>query len=199
LGALDEARTWLARELHDGAVQRLTVLVVEVEQLRRRSAPDANLDRIYHFARGAIADLRGVITGLRDEPETETNFVESMRRLLDEFMSLSGVAGDLIIGSVPDELPTILATNLRRVVGEALCNVRRHSGAHHVAITMETLATSLVVTVRDDGHGLELSEDGTGIRGMRERVRLLGGELVIEDATGGGTIVRCAIPIRESR
>jgi two-component system sensor histidine kinase UhpB len=199
LGAVDEARTWLARELHDGAVQRLTVLVVEVEQLRRRSAPDPGLDRIYESARGAIADLRGVITGLRDDPSTETNFVGSVRRLLDEFISLSGIAGDLIIGPVPDELPTILATNLRRVLGEALSNVRRHSGAHHVAITVEMLETSLEMIVRDDGHGLEFTEDGTGIRGMRERVRLLGGELAVEGATGGGTIVRCAIPLGDSR
>ena len=196
VGEIDDARTWLARELHDGAVQRLNVLVVEVEQLRRRSAPDPGLDRICEFARSAIADLRGLISGLRDDPSAETNFVDSVRRLLDEFVSLSGITGDLIIGPWPDEIPTVYANNLRRVVGEALSNVRRHSSAHHVAMTMAALDKLLVIIVRDDGHGLELAEDGTGIRGMRERVHLLGGEMVIEGAPDTGTTVRCAIPFR---
>lgn len=78
-GALAEARVWLARELHDGAVQHLTVMVVELEHMKRTAASDA-LERLQATTRTALAELRRLLYELRDQPTMDTGFADSSAR-----------------------------------------------------------------------------------------------------------------------
>ena len=197
--ALAEARAWLARELHDGAVQRLTVMAVEIERLRRRGSLGAELEQFQHTTRAAINDLRKLLYDLRDEPALDARFVESTRELLAELAGATGMESDLAVQSWPEELPYHLSTNLQRVTGEALSNVRRHSGATRVTVTLQALDGSLAVTVADNGRGIQNAEGGFGLRGMGERARQFGGRVTIESSAGRGTTVRCIAPFGGTR
>ncbi|HXZ99411.1 MAG TPA: ATP-binding protein [Candidatus Binatia bacterium] len=190
---LEDARAWLARELHDGAVQRLTLMAVEIERLKRWSGLGGELDQLQNGVRATLNDLRRLLYELRDEPAVDANFVAGVRELLSE-LSHAGVAPDLVVHGWPEELPFEVAANLRQICGEALVNVRRHSGASRVTVTLQALDGSLALTVADDGRGLGQSGAGFGLRGMAERAALLGGRVTLDSTSGVGTTVRCVVP-----
>jgi two-component system sensor histidine kinase UhpB len=197
-GALAEARAWLARELHDGAVQHLTVMVVELEHLKRASAPAA-LERLQATTRSALDELRRLLYELRDEPTMETGFTEAIRERLEQLATVSGIEADLVIHTWPDELPSHQAWHLSRIASEALANVRRHSGATRVTVTLQVVGSSLAITITDNGRGLGSPESGFGLRGMRERAHLLDGRITLNTPPAGGTRVRCIVPFGESQ
>jgi two-component system, NarL family, sensor histidine kinase UhpB len=198
---LDETRSWLARELHDGAVQRLTGMVVEIELLKRRGDLSGDLDHIQQAARESITDLRRLLCDLREQPAVETRFVQSVRDQANEFARTSGIEAEVSITSCPDEITYNAAVNLRRVLGEALTNVRRHSDASRVTVTLQVVDDALALTVADNGGGMETIDGGSGfgLRGMRERALLLGGRLSMDGAPGRGTTVRCIVPLGRLR
>jgi signal transduction histidine kinase len=168
-------------------------MTVEIERLRRRTGDSSELEQLQHTTRGALNDLRKLLHDLRDEPAIDPHFVEAIRDLLSDLAG-TGVEVDLVVQSWPEELSFHLSANLRRVVGEALCNVRRHSGATRVTVTLQALDASLAVTVADNGRGIVSSEGGFGLRGMAERARLFGGRVIVEGPPGRGTTVRCIVP-----
>lgn len=196
--ALAEARTWLARELHDGAVQHLTVMVVELERLKRAAAPVA-LERLQATTRTALAELRRLLYELRDEPTMDSCFSASVRERLEQLADATGIEADLIIHSWPDELPSHQASHLYRIASEALSNVRHHSGASRVTVTLQVVDASLALTITDNGRGIRTREGGFGLRGMRERAQLLDGRISLDAAPEGGTTVRCVVPFGGSR
>ena len=193
--ALRAARDWLARELHDGAVQRLTTMIVELEHLKRRGSRPADLEKLQQSTRESIGDLRRLLCELRDEPAVDFSFVDSVRERLERLAEETGTRADLVVHSWPDELPAHQATNLRRIVGEALSNVRRHSGASRVTVTLQVVKGSLAITIADNGRGMASRDGGFGLRGMSERARLLGGRISFDSAPGEGTTVRCISPL----
>ena len=87
-----------------------------------------------------------------------------------------------------------------RVAQEGLTNIMRHSGASRVVVSLEARGPRLLLTVRDDGRGIGGSprSDATGIAGMRERARLVGGKFALGDADGGGTELTLDIPLGRS-
>ena len=193
--AFQAARDWLARELHDGVVQRLTVMVVEFEHLKRRGSRPADLERLQQSARESIGDLRRLLCELRDEPAVDFGFVDSVRERLEQLAEETGTLAELVVHSWPDELPAHQAMNLRRIVGEAISNVRRHSGASRVTVTLQAVNGSLAITIADNGRGMASRDGGFGLRGMSERARLLGGRISFDSAPGEGTTVRCISPL----
>jgi len=193
-GALAEARAWLARELHDGAVQHLTVMVVELEHMKRSAAPAA-LERLQATTRTALAELRRLLYELRDQPAVDTGFADTVRERLEQLAGATGIGVDLIIHSWPDEMPSQVASQLSRIVSEALSNVRYHSGASRVTVTLQVVDSSLAVTITDNGRGIRTREDGFGLRGMRERAQLLDGRITLDTPPEGGTTVRCVVPL----
>ena len=193
--ALQAARDWLARELHDGVVQRLTLMVVELEHLKRRGSRPVDLERLQQSTRESIGDLRRLLCELRDEPAVDFGFVDSVRGRLEQLAEETGTLADLVVHSWPEELPAHQAMNLRRIVGEALSNVRRHSGASRVTVTLQAVNGSLAITIADNGRGMASAEGGFGLRGMGERARLLGGRISLDSSPGRGTTVRCISPL----
>jgi signal transduction histidine kinase len=169
-------------------------MVVEMEHLKRHGARPADLERLQQSARESIGDLRRLLCELRDESALDFGFVNSIRQRLEQLTADTGTMADLVVHSWPDELPVHQAMNLRRIVGEALSNVHRHSGASRVTVTLQALNDSLAITISDNGRGIVSTEGGFGLRGMRERVHLLGGRISFGSSPGEGTTVRCITP-----
>jgi PAS domain S-box-containing protein len=201
----DEERRRLARDLHDEALQSLTHAIALTQGGRGRSQEDessfellAALQQVGRQLRAAIYDLR--LAGEEDRPFPE---------LLNELVALhSSMAADCDIelemgdGAPAGRLGT-RGTELLRIVGEALTNARRHSGARHVRVTVSGSADDISLDVSDDGEGLSPvapspAPSKTGIKSMRERAGLLGGQLAIHGEPGGGTTVRLHMPLVET-
>jgi two-component system, NarL family, sensor histidine kinase UhpB len=197
-----EVKRRLARELHDSVAQILTVMVVDLESFKRDQAAHhvvvERAESLQASTREVLHNLRQVLYELRDEPSTESDFVQRLRTLLNRFAATTGTRTELTVsGAWPAQLEATTAHNLHRIVEEALNNVRLHSGATAVGVELTASGDDIELTVRDDGRGvlpLDGVRPGMGMMGMRERAVLLGGGLDVSNDSRGGTTVRTIIP-----
>jgi signal transduction histidine kinase len=198
-------RRWLARELHDGVVQTLTTMVIDLEQLKREHSGVGILPRLetlQGWTRSALRDLRDLLREVRGEPCDVHDFEVQVAALVCHVETATGARCRLATSaSWPPVLPAHLAVNLYRIVEEALRNVARHSGAHNVVVRLDAVDGHLSVTVADDGTGVEdpppaRRPQGMGVLGMRERAALVGGRLSIITSPGGGTTVTAVLDPR---
>src|SRR5918994_4227298 len=198
-------RSRIARDLHDEPLQELTDALVQLQQIHSISKDPqqtqrlmrllATLDRIGPQLRGAIYDLRLDAEHEKIFPE----LLEALVLLHRQMAPQSNIAYEVHDGVLSGPLGE-RGRQLLRIVGEALTNVRRHSGAENVRVGVGITEETLWAEVRDDGGGfdatsyseevLSTSRGGIGIRGMKERSRALGGELRIESDQESGTRVR---------
>jgi len=149
----------------------------------------------------AIQQVRSVSHLLHPPLLDEVGLISAIRWFLEGFSKRSGIGTSLDLQ--PSEFPRLpreLETAVFRIVQEALNNMFRHSGARNGWITLAHRDSRLIVTVRDDGKGINTSvvecrpdSIGVGIGGMRQRVKELGGELHLENCNPG-TLVNVTIP-----
>jgi signal transduction histidine kinase len=201
-----EARQWLARELHDAVMQTLTLMVVDIEALKRdqhgRRRTIDRLDGLQSSTRDVLANLRHVLYSLRDENDREAGFATWLCDTLHQFQECSGIAARVQLGSLPDEMSRHAARHLARIVQEALCNVAQHSGAQSVTMRLEAVDAALRLHIHDDGRGGACGEgmgSGMGVRGMAERATILGGWLTVDSQPGAGTTVQASFPLDRVR
>lgn len=199
-----ELRRLVARELHDRVAQTLTGMLVDLENFKTEpvSWDDVRkqLDTVQDSTREVLQSLRELLHDLRGEEKVSDTFVDAVGDLVARFEQRTAIKAQLeVLPGWPKYLTTPASVNLYRIIEEALTNVRRHSGARAVSVTLQPyLKDYVVVTVGDDGRGLDADESwlaGMGTLGMKERAVILGGELVIESHTGDGTTVRAIFPI----
>lgn len=181
-------RERVAREIHDTLAQGFTSIVMlaqtasaeaqrgDEEQVARR------LDLIERTARENLAEARSLVSASSPAPLETSSLPEALERLGARLSEETGIAVSTRCTG-PTALPSPVEVVLLRTVQESLSNVRRHSGASHVSVTLETSSSEAVVTVTDDGSGRHPSSvEGFGLRGMRERVTASGGSVRVEDA-----------------
>ena len=188
-------RQWLARELHDGVAQVLTGMVMEIEQVKaeqtgRRGAQEA-LDSLQASTRNVLASVRQTLLTLRGEPTLGPNLDEWLQALLDRFHAETGIETRLLSAHA--------SINLTRIVEEALHNVRLHSGAQLVLVSLSEADGVARLYLRDDGRGRKEVDgpawQGLGTLGMKERALILGGELRVESGFGDGTAIELRLPV----
>jgi signal transduction histidine kinase len=207
---ISRERNRLARELHDTLAHSLSALTVQLEAVRTLWAaqPD-RAERILaqadETARLGLAEARRALQALRASPLEELGFVAAVRKLAEDAAKASGAQLTL---NLPDRLPYPLAhaveQGVYRIVQETLENVVRHACARSISVRLEARAAGLQLVIEDDGMGLDPAalaaldsekDDRLGIRGMRERARLINGELKISSRPGQGTRVALAVPV----
>jgi two-component system sensor histidine kinase UhpB len=198
-----EVKQRLARELHDSVAQILTLMVVDMENFKLDQAGQhqvvERVDSLQESTREVLHNLRQVLYDLREEPSTESTFVQQVRMLLRGFERSTGIRSKLRVSSSwPSRLSAATAHNLYRIVEEALNNVRMHSGAARVDVHLATHGDRVELVVRDDGRGLPWTDGsrrpGMGVMGMRERAALLGGRLDVTSNGVRGTTVKAVLP-----
>ncbi|WP_166177083.1 response regulator [Rubrobacter tropicus] len=200
-------RSRVARDLHDEALGDLTYAVAEAQHVQsicteeeaaqRLGRLAAALKRVGEQLRGAVYDLR--LGQERERPFTDLldTLVELHRTMAPDLRISTDVRDGLLSGPLGET-----GTELLRIIGEALTNARRHSGANNVRVAVWSPGDTLSVEVSDDGRGFDPSAGGpggTGTRGMRERARLLGADLRVDSAPGEGTTVRFEMAPRGER
>jgi PAS domain S-box-containing protein len=192
-------RRQVARDLHDGAQQRLVSLLIGVQLAREELGFDPAhahelLEGAAEQARSAIEELRELVAGLHPS-------ILATRGLLSaiEALAASAALPVTVAGSLAERLPEVVETSAYFIVAEALTNAVKHAGASHVAVTVGIDAAQLVVEVRDDGvGGAHLDNAGSGLAGLADRLDALDGRLVLDSPPGAGTTLRAEIPLRPS-
>ena len=201
----DEIKQRVARELHDRVAQTLTGMLVELESFKTQPVGwedvRRQLDSVQNSTRQVLTSLRQLLHDLRGEEPLGDTFVDAVGSLVSQFGEKTGISAQLtVLPGWPPELEPTSSVNLYRLIEEALTNVRMHSRAQSVTVTLQPHSdTELSVAVWDDGRGVDPSEArrvGLGTIGMKERAALLGGELRIASLPGGGTTVLAVVPTR---
>lgn len=190
--AVSEERLRFARDLHDILGQSLSVLVLKSEVVARQLPADADeslrqeVREIAQVARKSLNDVREAVAGYRQA--TLSAEISSARAAL-RAAGIRFVVEDAA-GALAPEQDAVLAWCLR----EAVTNAVKHSGAHEVAVRLSKDNGSAKLDVKDDGEGAVSLDGGSGLAGMRERVELVGGEVMVEPDNGGGLRVRVTVP-----
>jgi signal transduction histidine kinase len=205
-GAVERAR--FARELHDGAIQSLIAVEMQLDVLRRQSgtqAPvvNAELGRIQKLLREEVLKLRELMQEMKSFEVNADRLLGFITDMVERFRRETGVSAQFVSELERIDLPQKVCRELARIVQESLVNVRKHSGARNVLVRLGQRSDKLQLTVEDDGRGFpfsgtmsqtELDTSGKGPAVIRERVRLLAGELTIESNPGHGARLEIRIP-----
>lgn len=194
-------RSRIARELHDTVLQDLSYML-QTMQVRRRLAGDGERDeeqdQQIEALRRAVGGLREAIYDLRTEQIHERTLARSIESLvgLNRQMSPEREIELVVEEGFPLSLTGENSIEVVRIVQESLVNVRRHSEARRVVVTLGSDGDDILVEVEDDGVGFDPSANrGMGITGMTERALALGGNLEIEGTKGRGTSVRLRLAL----
>ncbi|WP_460399343.1 sensor histidine kinase [Actinophytocola sediminis] len=196
-----EEHARVAREVHDAVGHHLTVIRMQANAVRHvaRGVPpvaDQALATIAESSATALAEVREVLAALPARGTTLTD----LDTLVDHAAGQDRAVTLTRDGSARHPVPPLVDHAGYRVAQEALTNVLRHSDATEVAVRVRHAPDAVVISVADNGSAAPgTPADGTGLRGMRERTRLLGGTLRIGPNHPTGWLVEARLPLRRDR
>ena len=203
---LEDERKSISRELHDHLGQSLLAILLQIQS----GCEDGNISKstcynVEKAIRQTIAEVRELAWGMRPSILDDYGLDSALARHIQDVSKHSGLNIDYHFSSSPglDRLPGRIEISLFRITQEAITNIQRHAKASHASVVVLRQRHEITLLVEDDGQGFDasmLSEKGDkclGLLGMRERVALLGGSVVIETIPGEGTTIRAKIPIEE--
>lgn len=200
LAAQENERARIARELHDEIGQSLTVALL---RLRRTAdqAPDElhnDLHEVQETVRACLDEVRGIARRLRPDVLEDLGLPSALSALCNEFDATAGITLtrdiDADLGRVDPDIELVCY----RVAQECLTNIARHAHATRVRLTLTTDNGTLLLRVHDNGTGT-ITQEGAGIRGMRERALLVDAVLALDAEPDRGTDIRLAIPLTVRR
>ncbi len=199
-------RTRLSRDIHDTLAQGFSSILLLARAGGATGDPAARLrllGQIETSAADHLEEARRVVGALAPAP-LESGLTDALRRLAAELQEQTGVRGEVRVEGDVAALPVPVEVALLRTAQSALANVRRHSGAGAVTVTLTEAGDSVRLDVVDDGVGFDLAAvrgrpldaagGGYGLRASRERLVELGGGLEVESAPGRGTAVSAHLP-----
>jgi two-component system CheB/CheR fusion protein len=208
LTAQEEERKRVARELHDDLNQRMAMLANEVSTLAQTPPGSARLLRkqlrsLRERVDQLSDDLRSAAHRLHPSALEHFGLVAAIEAHCSDFMKLHRVRVKLTPLSVPESIPLELALCLYRVTQECLNNIAKHSGASEAAVAIKGREGDIFLSITDNGTGFDpglvADQDGLGIVGIRERVRLVDGTVSIHSQPGHGTQIDVRAPLTKRR
>lgn len=200
--AVSDERERIATELHDGVIQGLFAMGLNL-QATAVMIPDPNvqkrIEEVIIQLDGAIRDLRNYIFGLRPGALADRQLQQTLGDMAREFQAAAQIRVDLSVDDATAAELAGRASDVVQLVREAMSNVRRHSGASRAWISLRRKGRTALLQVRDNGDGFNTSssigDSHQGLRNLRRRVAGLGGSLELTSTEGKGTTVRAVIPI----
>ncbi|MBV8195772.1 MAG: GAF domain-containing sensor histidine kinase [Candidatus Dormibacteraeota bacterium] len=195
-----EDRERIARDMHDGVIQRLFAVGLSLQATATRTADVATVARVEEAVKEidqTIADLRSYIFGLRPSVLTGVTVSVALQQLAHEFEVQTSIVVALDVDPTLDEALSGAATHLLHLAREALSNLRRHAQATTVRVSLRRENSQALLEIDDDGVGFDVSRDGAGmgLANMRERAASINAEFAITSTPGQGTTVRVCIPL----
>jgi PAS domain S-box-containing protein len=200
----EEERTRIAREIHDELGQQLTCLKMDAAWIAKKISPEdgliqQKLSSMISVIDDTVKSVRRISSELRPGILDDLGLIPALEWQSQEFEKRTGIRS--VFKSYVNEFnpSSNISTNIFRVYQETLTNIARHAQATFVETTLEETERNLVLTVRDNGLGIDKAEasvkESFGLIGMRERALLFDGELSIAGKSQKGTIVTLRIPL----
>jgi len=206
--AVAEERARIARELHDIVAHAVSVMVLQVGAVRHKLpdalAEDADALRgVETTGRAALAEMRRLLGAMRrdgDSPELSPQPGLGRLDSLVVEVTRAGLPVRLHVEGEPFPLPRAIDLSAYRIVQEGLTNALKHAHASEADVTLRYAPEEVQIEVRDDGDGGPPSDGpGHGLVGVRERVKIYGGEMSAGRATGGGFVLSTRLPLGGGR
>ncbi|EFE68541.1 MULTISPECIES: HAMP domain-containing sensor histidine kinase [Streptomyces] len=196
LSAQEAERRRIAQELHDEVGQSLTAVLLQLKRVADHAPPELReeLSPAQEITRSSLDEVRRIARRLRPGVLDELGLIPALKALATEFGGPGLTVQHRFGPDLPDLGPEAELV-IYRVAQEGLTNTARHAGARRAGIALRRVPTGVELRVHDDGRGLGDVAEGAGIRGMRERALLVGADLTVGPADGGGTEVRLAVPV----
>jgi signal transduction histidine kinase len=204
-GAAERAR--FARELHDGAVQSLIAVEMQVDVLRRQSDAGkpigSELGRIQGLLREEVLKLRELMQQMKAIDVDAQRLLGVLNDTVERFQRETGILARFVTDLEGVDMPQRVCREILRIVQEGLVNVRKHSGARHALVRLASSKEKWNLTLEDDGKGFpfagrynqdQMEEAGKGPMIIKERVRLIAGGLTVESNPGQGTRLEISVP-----
>jgi signal transduction histidine kinase len=192
VAAADDARRRIERDLHDGAQQRLVALALSLGLLARGAEPStaAALEGCIAELRTALDELRSLARGIHPILLTERGLEPAIRALASR-----APIPVRVDASLPERLPPAQEAALYYVAAEALTNIAKHAHADTTDVRLARPDGWAEITISDDGVGGAVFTNGSGLRGLADRLDALGGRVSVRSAPGEGTTVRARVPV----
>jgi signal transduction histidine kinase len=204
--AVAEERARIARELHDIVAHAVSVMVLQVGAVRHKLPETLEenreaLNRVEQAGRTALAEMRRLLGAMRRNGDgvelAPQPGLDGLDTLIDD-VGRAGLPVRLHVDGDSFPLPRAIDLSAYRIVQEALTNALKHARASNVDVTVRYRPDELELEVVDDGAGPAKSDGlGHGLVGMRERVKIYGGEMSAGTAPTGGFVLRARLPIQE--
>jgi len=199
----------IAIEIHDELGQALTGLKLDISLLNRGLTQDGafpdpgdiskGLDELASKVDSTIGSVRRIASEIRPSILDDFGLVAALEWQSGQFQAKSGVICDFSANTEDLSLDHEIESGVFRIAQEALTNIARHAGASVVEIGVIRQNGEAIFSIRDNGRGFDvgnlIKKRSLGLIGMRERARLLGGELNIESKPGNGTLVKLTVPV----
>ena len=202
--AVAEERARIARELHDIVAHAVSVMVLQVGAVRHRLPGELDEDRealsgVERAGRTALTQMRRLLAAMRDDGEeaelAPQPGLDGLESLADE-VGRAGLPVRLHVEGERLPLPRGIDLSAYRIVQEGLTNALKHARASAADVTVRYRPDEVLLEVRDDGIGAATSDGlGHGLVGIRERVKIYGGEMTAGTENGGGFVLRTRLPV----
>jgi signal transduction histidine kinase len=207
--AIEGERSRISREIHDGILQTLLSVDIQLDVLRRKVsvAPEqvvGGLSSLQQTVRNETEELRRMVTDMRPLRVQSADLVDLMQGFAERFRNESGLALDLLIDSAELQLPDRICRDLFQIYRESLHNVKKHAHASHVVVKLWQNESQVVLVVDDNGEGFSFAGRFTGDEldrlrlgpiSIKERARSVGGVLKVESTPGHGSRLTVEVPL----
>jgi signal transduction histidine kinase len=207
--AIEAERSRIARDLHDGILQTLLSIEIQLDVLRRRvpASPEqtvTGLASLQQTVKNEGAELRQIVTDLRPLRVQSADLVDLMRGFAERFRNDSTTALDLLIDSAQLRAPDRVCREIFQIYREALNNIKKHAKASHVVVKLSQDDSRLVLVVDDNGEGFSFAGRFTGDEldrlrlgpiSIKEHARTVGGVLTVESNPGHGARLTIEVPL----
>jgi signal transduction histidine kinase len=207
--AIESERSRISRDLHDGILQTLLSIEIQLDVLRRKvpQSPElaaTGLGTLQQTVRNEGAELRRWVTDLRPLHVQSADLLDLMRGFLERFRNECEVQVDLLVNAEDLQAPDRVCRELFQIYREALNNIKKHARATHVVVKLTKSETSITLVVDDNGEGFsfagsfsgdELDRLRLGPISIKEHARTVGGALTVESSPGHGARLTVEIPL----
>lgn len=198
----EQERKRLGAELHDGIGQILSAIALQVSQIREDYSVSeseqlsAQLSKLNSNLQSAIREVRGISHDLMPEVLESFGLKEAVKQICNSLQDRSGIQVKFDHVDLETRYNPLIEMNLYRIAQELVNNIQKHSKCKRVFVTLMDHGDSLNLTVEDDGQGFDKSQDvnGIGLRNVRSRVALMGGQIDVESALNSGTLINIEVP-----
>jgi signal transduction histidine kinase len=202
--AQEEERSRLARELHDDLAQRLTVFAIDVGRLEQQltDSPAPVREELREMQNSIVRisqDVHSLSRQLHPSILDDLGLIKAAESECTSFSRREGIEVVFKHENIPRVIPKDVSLSLYRIIQEGLMNISKHACAEHISVSLKGIDHDVLLSVQDDGIGFDWAEvkenPGLGFSSMRERARLIHGELSIQSQPEKGTVITLRVPL----